>query len=266
MTNDTSWLGEMPEFYDRCLVPALFRPHAVEMAARAAALAPRRVLELAAGTGAATAELVVALPAAEILATDLNPAMVAWGSAHVDGVEWAIADAQDLQLEADSFELAVCQFGMMFLPDRPAAFGQLARVLSPGGTVLFSVWDDIATSPFPAALVASLAVVLPQDPPTFVVRVPHGYTDPATIRSDVEAGGLQLQSLEKLVLRGRAPSARALADGFCRGTPLRFALEARGSLDALTRAVGDEMTVRLGEGDVTGDLGALVVAARKPSS
>jgi hypothetical protein len=41
----------MPEAYDRWLAPAVFRPFAVEIAQRAARLTPRRVLEIAAGTG-----------------------------------------------------------------------------------------------------------------------------------------------------------------------------------------------------------------------
>jgi threonine dehydrogenase-like Zn-dependent dehydrogenase len=64
----------MPEIYDRCLGPALFAPFAAHLATMAAELSPQRVLELAAGTGIATTELVRALPAADITATDLNPA------------------------------------------------------------------------------------------------------------------------------------------------------------------------------------------------
>ena len=60
---DSSWVGSMPEVYDRCLGPAFFQPFAVEVAHRAARLASRAVLELAAGTGVGTREL-VALPGA----------------------------------------------------------------------------------------------------------------------------------------------------------------------------------------------------------
>ena len=74
--SDTSWLSSMPETYDRCLGAAVFAPYAADLARRATALAPERVLELAAGTGIATAALVSALPNAAITATDLNPPMV----------------------------------------------------------------------------------------------------------------------------------------------------------------------------------------------
>jgi len=265
MSTEARWVGSMPEVYDRVLVPILFSPFAPELAARAAATAPRRVLELAAGTGVLTAELVQALPEADLVATDLNPAMVAWAAERVVGPTWRPADAQSLDLAAESVDLVVCQFGVMFFPDKAAAFSQAARVLAPGGTLLFSVWDTVAASPLVASFVDSLAVVLPEDPPTFVVRVPHGYADPARITADLQAGGLDVVGLDRLVLRGHAPSARALAEGICRGTPLRFVLEERGDLDELTQALGEEMTTRWGAGPMDSDLAAYVVSARTPA-
>jgi SAM-dependent methyltransferase len=178
-------------------------------------------------------------------------------------VQWQQADASRLPFDDASFDVVVCQFGVMFFPDRPAAYAEAARVLVPGGTMLVSIWDVVEASPFTAALVASMAAVLPHDPPDFFVRVPHGYTDPDLIRSDLEAGGLRPVAFERLVLQGHAVSAREVADGFCLGTPLRFALEERGSLEDLTQALGDEMTARLGPGPLLGDLGGFVVSARR---
>jgi SAM-dependent methyltransferase len=262
MTTDASWVGSMPELYDANLGPALFAPFGAELAGRAAALSPNSVLELAAGTGLATRALVKALPSASITATDLNGAMVAWAAERVPGPTWLAADAQALDFPTDAFDLVVCQFGAMFFPDKPAAFAEAARVLLPGGTLMMAIWDAVELSPFPATLVEALGAVLPDDPPSFVVRVPHGYADPDLIAADLTAGGLTVGGIEKVVLTGEATSARSLAQGFCLGTPLRFALEQRGSLSELTEAVGVEMEKRLGPGPLTGDLAALVVTAR----
>jgi SAM-dependent methyltransferase len=266
MSADANWVETMPAVYDRCLGPALFAPFAAQLAGRAAQLSPRRVLELAAGTGIATAELVRMLPTADITATDLNPAMVSWAAQQVDGATWLQADAQNLASFADdAFDLVLCQFGVMFFPDKPAAFAEIARVLAPGATVLFAVWDVVEASDFPSAMVSSLAAVIPDDPPDFIVRVPHGYADTAQIDKDLRAGGLIPDHLDRVLLRGTAASARTVAEGFCLGTPLRFELETRGSLDRLTLALADEMTSRLGEGQVDGDLAAFVVSAHKPA-
>src|SRR3954449_95714 len=98
MDGDSRWLDSMPDIYDRALGPALFAPYAQEMAERVAALRPERILELAAGTGILPGALATALPAARLVATDLNGAMVAWAAARVPGAEWREADAQQLPL------------------------------------------------------------------------------------------------------------------------------------------------------------------------
>ncbi|MCA1710295.1 MAG: methyltransferase domain-containing protein [Actinobacteria bacterium] len=259
---DATWVDAMPQMYDSRLGPALFAPYAQELAARAAALRPRRVLEVAAGTGIVTRALQVALPDAELLATDLNPPMVAWAAQHVPEARWEQADAQDLRYDPSSFDLVVCSFGVMFFPDRVAALAQMARVLTPDGAALLSVWDSVDTQPFAAALMDSLTAVLPEETPDFVVRTPHGYADPARIAADLEAAGFGNVDIQRVVLSGRSASARALAEGFCLGTPLRFALEQRGLLADLTARVAGEMTARLGTGPVDGDLPAYVVTAR----
>jgi SAM-dependent methyltransferase len=263
MTADTSWLTGMPEIYDRCLGPAIFGPFADYVADLAAALNPQRVLELAAGTGIATAALQRELPDARIVATDLNPAMVEWSAARLPGPRWEQADAQRLGYPAGSFELVVCQFGAMFFPDKPAAFAEIARVLAPGGTLLCTIWDELATSDLPAALVASCQAVLPADPPGFVTRLPHGYADPDRIRRDVRAGGLGLRRLDRVVLTGTAETTRSLAEGFCLGTPLRFELAERGAPEELTERIAADLVARIGPGPVTGNLAAFVIDAQK---
>jgi SAM-dependent methyltransferase len=250
----------MPEIYDRALGPALFAPFAAHLADLMVSLAPRHVLELAAGTGIATAQLVKALPGCAITATDLNPAMVEWASGRVSGPTWAQADAQHLEFADASFDAVVSQFGVMFFPDRPAAFTETARVLKPGGRMVFSVWDVVESSPFPAAMVDSLNALL-VDPPSFIVRVPHGYADPVRITADLRAGGLEPESIDRVVRHGSALSARTLAEGFCLGTPLRFALQERGPLGELTEALAEQMTARLGAGPLSGELAAFVVTA-----
>ncbi|HEY3090606.1 MAG TPA: class I SAM-dependent methyltransferase [Jatrophihabitantaceae bacterium] len=185
MTEDTRWLDSMPEYYDRCLGPGVFAPFAQRLADIAAAHAPQAVLEIAAGTGIVTAELVRVLPTAQITATDLNPAMVAWAAQRVSGPTWLPADAQCLQFRDGSFDMIVCQFGVMFFPDKAQAFAEVARVLCPDGLFVFTAWDTVDTSDLPAAVVAGLAEMFTDDPPSFLTRIPHGYHEADRIRRDV---------------------------------------------------------------------------------
>ena len=152
---DRSFAGSIPQFYESYLVPLIFEPYAMEMATRVATLHPSSVLEVAAGTGVVTRQLAVVLSAAtSIIATDLNQPMLdhaaAIGTAR--RVEWRQADAMRLPFPDEVFDVVVCQFGVMFFPDKAVAMSEARRVLRPGGTLLFNVWDRIEQNDFAAAV------------------------------------------------------------------------------------------------------------------
>src|SRR5205823_6117197 len=113
--------------------------------------------------------------------TDLNEAMVDVGRRSAPAADWRQADAMNLPFDGGEFDLIVCQFGVMFFPNKPAAFAEARRVLTPDGTLLMSAWGTVDGHDFQAALVAGLERAFPQDPPTFIVTVPHGYADPDVI-------------------------------------------------------------------------------------
>ncbi|WP_099906189.1 class I SAM-dependent methyltransferase [Streptomyces sp. TLI_171] len=255
----------MPEAYERYLVPVLFRPFAEDLARRAAVLRPRTVLELAAGTGALTSRLVVALPGAEVVATDLNEAMVAFGGDRVPSASWRQADAQRLPFADGVFDLVVCQFGAMFFPDKPGAFAEVRRVLAPEGRFLFNTWGPVESHAFDFAVQAAAERAFPADPPDFLPSLPHGYHDPEQVSADLATAGLELEWHQPLVLDGTAESAAAVATGFLTGTPLRAAVEARGGRPddpALQAFFAEEMTDRLGSGQVTAPMAAQLFRAR----
>lgn len=253
------WADDMPQAYERHLVPAVFRPFALELARRVADLAPRQVLELAAGTGVVTRELVRVV--AEVVATDLAEAMVEQGRRSVPQARWQQADALDLPFDDTSFDAVVCSFGVMFFPDKVSGLAQAHRVLRPGGTLLLTTWGDVHEHDVASALVDALDELFPHDPPRFLTAVPHGYCDPDAVARDVRAAGFSRVEVDGVVLEGTAESAAAVAVGFCTGTPLRAELSARGDLRELTSQVAAGVVARLGEGPVTGRMRALVVTA-----
>jgi len=255
------WLDGMSEAYERWLVPTVFHPFAVDLARRASARAPHRVLEIAAGTGVLTRELAAVVTSAAVTATDLNEAMVDIGRLRAPNAAWRQADAMSLPFDADEFDLIVCQFGAMFFPNKPAAFTEARRVLTPDGTLLINSWGTIDGHDFETALVAGLERAFPHDPPRFIVTVPHGYADRDLIVADLEAGGFRCVAVETLTLEGHAVSAADLATGYCTGTPLRAEIEARGDLATAKAIVAEEMEARLGTGAVTGRMTAHVIEA-----
>jgi ubiquinone/menaquinone biosynthesis C-methylase UbiE len=265
-STDTRFAGAIPELYDKLLVPLIFAPYAVDIVARLAPRRPRRVLEIAAGTGVVTRQLASVLPDdVAIVATDLNQAMLdhAASVGTARPVEWRQADAMKLPFPEASFDAVVCQFGAMFFPDRAKAYAEARRVLAPGGVLLFSVWDRIEDNEFTDTITASLAELFPDAPPRFLARVPHGYHDLARIVDDLKQGGFANAPLTSTVAaRSRAASARLPAIAFCLGTPLRSEIEARDATrletacDVATRA----MEARYGLGAVDGKIQAHVIA------
>lgn len=264
MTSAPAFSGSIPDLYDRTLVPLWFAPFASDLAARAAALAPRRVLEVAAGTGALTRALRESVPGAYIEATDLSPEMLARAEARTGSgrVRWSLADAARLPFPDTSFDLVACQFAVMFF-DRAAAFREARRVLRFGGTYLFNVWKGLDANDVARLAQDAIAALYPDDPPRFFARAPYGHADPAPIARQLKDAGLGRVAYEAVVTRSRHPSAHEVAVAICEGTPMRHELAARDPTGsgAAIQAVERALTVACGNAGVDGAQGAIVFAA-----
>jgi SAM-dependent methyltransferase len=264
-----AFAGSIPQVYEKHLVPLIFEPYAIDLAARVATLSLTNLLELAAGTGVVTRRLALELPESVALtATDLNQPMldVAASIGTNRPVTWSQADALQLPFAPATFDAVVCQFGVMFFPDKPRAFAEARRVLRPGGVFLFNVWDCIEENEFPMTVTEALAMVFPEDPPRFMARVPHGYHDIGVIRRDLATAGFAREpGVETVAARSRCASARIAAMAFCQGTPLRAEIEARDSsgLAAATDVAETVLARRFGTSAVDGKIQAHVIAAER---
>lgn len=262
---DRQWIDSMADAYEVGLVPAVFGPFAKDLAARAARLGSEHLLELAAGTGVVTAELLGRLPSTEIVASDLNEAMVMLGERRAPGALWRRADATALPFADAAFDLVLCQFGVMFFPDKPAALSEVGRVLVEGGSCLLNAWGTLEAHDFQAAVVAACDRLFQHDPPRFMRSVVHYYARVENLVVDIEAAGLRVVDVEQVTLESPPASAADVAAGYCFGTPLRLEIEARGGdLDAVVGAIASEIETRVGVDPVTGRMLAHVVTATSP--
>lgn len=109
----------------------------------------------------------------------------------------------------------------------------------------------------------ALARILPNDPPRFLARTPHGYNDKALIRSELEEAGFSSVMIETRAEQSRAPSPLDAAIAYCQGTPLRGEIEARdaGKLEAATDYVASAFAKRHGEGAIAAKIQAHVIVA-----
>jgi SAM-dependent methyltransferase len=179
-------------------------------------------------------------------------------------VDWRQADAMALPFADAGFDALLCQFGVMFLPDKLAAFREARRVLAPGGRYLFNVWDRIEENEFADVVTSTLAVLFPSDPPAFLRRTPHGHHDGEALLGALEAAGFRDATAETVAARSIAASARRVAVAYCQGTPLRNEIEARTEtgLEYVTSACAEALEERFGGGRVDGRIQALVFSAR----
>jgi ubiquinone/menaquinone biosynthesis C-methylase UbiE len=254
--------GPIPENYDRYLGPALFEPFAKDMAARLKGEQPKNVLELACGTGILTRRLRDSLaPAARLVATDLNPGMLAFARGKfsaIQNLEWQEADAGALPFSDGSFDAVVCQFGLMFVPDKKSAMRECYRVLGPGGVLLFNVWDSIDRNPFGQIAHRTIASFFEHDPPNFY-ELPFGFYDADLIRGLLQRAGFKAIEASLVTLPCRSPSAAEFAIGLVRGNPVAKAIQERGvEIDDVTRAVTREIAQRYGAAPVESTMQAFV--------
>ena len=264
---DKVFAGSIPKLYETYLVPLIFEPYAADLAQRLRGRKLASVLEIAAGSGVVTRALAAGLPAnVSIVATDLNQAMldqaVAVGTKRA--VEWRQADAMALPFGDGEFDAVVCQFGVMFFPDKAKAFAQARRVLRPGGVFIFNVWDRIEENEFADIVTSALEPLFPKDPPRFLARTPHGHYDRDKTRNEVIQAGFAKVDIDVVSLPSRAPSARDAAIGLCQGTPMRGEIEAAApqGLQATTDAAEAALVEQYGDGQIEAPMQALVVTAR----
>lgn len=269
MTNPpaAAFVGDIPRYYDLHLGPILFEDYALDIAVRAARAPAARVLELAAGTGIVSRKLRDALPeTTALVVTDLNPPMLEVAKQKFrpgEKVEFAPADAAALPFGEASFDLIVCQYGYMFLPDKIAGFREAHRVLKSGGVLLFNVWGTMQDNPFSELAYNVGARFVPDKPPVFY-RVPFSYSDETAVRTDLIAGGFTDIACEHVTHQRRVQDWAHFAKGAVYGNPLLAEMQAAGAdPDDVVQALTEALRRRFGAEPALMPLKALVFSVRK---
>jgi SAM-dependent methyltransferase len=244
-----SFVGNIPEHYDSGLGPMIFVDYAADIARRVAACSPARVLETAAGTGIVTRQLRDFLSAGvHVTATDLNAPMLEVARTKFKPGEEVVfrpADAAALPFPDGAFDAVVCQFGVMFFPQKDTSYREVHRVLVPGGRYLFSVWDSHRHNPFGRIVHETAASFFPADPPQFYT-VPFSYYRIDPIKESLINAGFTDINVAVVRLEKEIPDAARFAHGLVHGNPLIDQIRVRGGVapdrivDALAQALRQE--------------------------
>jgi SAM-dependent methyltransferase len=258
--------GSIPEVYERELGPLLFIPYAEDLGARVAALDPTTVLETACGTGISTRALLRHLPArARLVATDLQQAMIDVArreSADDPRVEWRTADMVALPFDDGRFDVVATQFGMMFPPDRPAAFAEAHRVIRAGGAFVFNVWDSFDANPVAAVAERVIVELFPKDPPRFY-HTPWGFHDRGELAAITKGAGFRDPSIDVVRFDVERPNARTAARALVEGTPIYTQIVERGTVpvDRIVDTMERAFACEFGDAPLRTHIQALVITA-----
>ncbi|MBS1486419.1 MAG: class I SAM-dependent methyltransferase [Bacteroidetes bacterium] len=196
----------------------MFEPYGKEMARRASFIHAGSVLEMACGTGRVTRHLRNQLPTSvKLVASDLSPDMMNVAQVKFnqsDATEFILADMQNLPMNENSFDLVVCQFGIMFPPDKQKVFDEAYRVLKPGGQFLFSTWDKIENVGIFNLIFNEHVIPFFKGEDTSRFLVPFSLYDTRQLNNFLLHSKFSNTKLEQVVLKGIGRSAEDLVKGF----------------------------------------------------
>ncbi|MEH6833878.1 MULTISPECIES: class I SAM-dependent methyltransferase [Falsihalocynthiibacter] len=270
MSNTSSnFVGDIPSYYDSGLGPNIFFDYADLLATRCASLPATNVVELAAGTGILSRRLRDRLsPETRLEVTDLNLPMLQVAKnkfTNKDVVDFTVANAMDLPFEDSEFDMMVCQFGVMFFPDKPASYREAARVLKKNGYYLFNVWSAMSKNPFAQIAYDAAAKFFPNDPPAFY-RVPFHYGDPVQVRADLAQAGWHDVEHETIQLQKTITNLEAFATALVFGNPIIDEIRQRGEVEptVVAEAILEAFHSAFGPSPITIPLETTTFVCRAP--
>ena len=213
------------EVYDDFFLPALFAAWVPRVVAIAALQPGQRVVDVACGTGVLAMEAALATsPGGQVVGIDLNPGMLAVARRKAPQISWLEAPAEALPLEAESFDAAVSQFGLMFFEDQQAAMEEMWRVVRPRGRLAIAVWDSLDNTPGYSAITSLLARLFGDDVAA-LLKSPYSLGDPNALRALFARSGVTDLEVQRMPGEACFPSIRAWMHSDVRGWTLANELD-----------------------------------------
>lgn len=265
---NNSFVGSIPEYYDKYLGPLIFEEYSIDFASRINVPQGGKLLEIAAGTGLATRHIKNSLPKnATITVTDLNEPMLEIAKSKFSdqsNMHFQFANAIDLPFENEVYDSVVCQYGIMFFPDKQKGVNEAFRVLKPGGEYIFSVWDSLDENPIMNYVNETLIKLFGEEAPPFL-EVPFHYHKLDEIRKIVENAGFGDIDFTILPRTAITDNAENVPLGFIMGNPLSLQIpELGGDLDEVMSTITKGIEEKFGPSPIKAPMKSIVIKAIKP--
>lgn len=241
------------EGYESQKVPAIFAPIAKATLAKIKLPKNAQAIDIASGTGVVPRLLATQMEGTgRIACTDLNPEMLEISQKSMPAtrhkVEWVVCEAGNLPFEDGEFDIAFCQQGLQFFPDKPGALAEIHRVIAPGGQLILTCWSSV--SPMIQAVADSLQHRLSERAAKKALE-PFAFRDGEVIASLLTGAGFKdLKVSEFTVERVMTPSRAAIRADIL-STPYEAELVEKGdeTIDKIAEDVDGALEqYRVGEG------------------
>jgi ubiquinone/menaquinone biosynthesis C-methylase UbiE len=270
--------GEGAINYDRYLGPLLFEPYALDLASKIdasnlsssdlASSSLSSVLEIACGTGRVTRHLRRVLNKdTRLVATDFNADMLQVAKSQLEdlSIDFQVEDAQNLSFPENSFDLVVCQFGLMFLKDKPRGLSEALRVLKPGGTFIFTTWDKTDNIPLLKLLFNDLILPCFKDEDTSRFLIPFSLFDPPLLEIWMKEANFSDVTISRVTLLSHAPTPQPIIDGFFLKHSLGKEVLEKSPADfnELIPKMEEQIIRQFGSANISFDLSAFYVSGKK---
>jgi ubiquinone/menaquinone biosynthesis C-methylase UbiE len=267
MTSTISFTGSVPANYDQYLGPMFFEDYAIDVCSRIDTSNVKSALELCCGTGRVTNHLrKTLLPTTRLVASDISQdmLMIAKDRVKASGIDWQVIDAQQIQFAANEFDLVVCCFGYMLIPDRAKAFAETLRVLKPGGTLLMSTWDSLerneASFVFRSIIKEAFGDSLPE-----TYKLPYSLNDPESVKQELLNAGFSNIHVDVVKKKSVCTTAKEAAYGLVHGGSLYNEVAKRGleTLNEILAKVEQQLAITYGNAPMIAPISALITKAKK---
>jgi SAM-dependent methyltransferase len=266
MTDHESWQvsGDAAEVYEKCFVPAIFGRWAPQIAEAAGVALEDRVLDVGCGTGVLAREAADRVAdESQVTGLDLNEGMLAVARRLRPGIDWRQGDATELPFPAESYDVVMSQFALMYVPDRIAAISEMMRVLAPDGRLAVAVWGpyERATG---YVILTEIAERASGQAAVDVLTAPFALGDEGALRVLFQEAGVDEPDIELRAGTITFPSIEVFVETEVKGSPLEALLDEEGYRGLIREASEELLQFRIEGGEVEMPMDALVVTARKP--
>jgi len=135
-------------YYEEKFVPTLFGRWSAIIVKTAQIKPGQNVLDVACGSGVVTRDIAKMVGRKmQPSGVDISAGMIEVARSIMPEINWRVGDAMALPYADNQFDRVVCQFGLMFFPDRVQALREMLRVLKPEGRIAVSVWNSLDNNP-----------------------------------------------------------------------------------------------------------------------